>query len=714
MMPIIRRLTAQGLHRRIAFDVMLAPITVVTGRNDAGKSTMLGAIRLGLEGPSGGVYPMLGRRPSYPWSVELRLEVPEGDVYVRRRYGSGKHHLEVRDVDGSTLKGAAAQQRIDLAFGGALRWSVGAFLAASPRKRLDYIAEALRPPSAASEQSEDSTKRAEAYARAGHLAGLDSALDSVDRASDLDRIVGTLCAGAAGAGVSPHRSLGEASATLRHPGLLTAMARWLLREGAAAPEEAAAWMPTIVGRIGDGVALADLAPLIEEVEADVVARRAAAGRIAKAVAQDQADEAARGEVMTPGTVATWRARQAELDEEIGDVRTRLGKAEALSGQRDLMEASIEILAARVDAARSPEALAVADAASRLRRLRGALEDLEDEIQRESSGEYTVEDIDGYAAIGARVSSLLDYVVGGDESGYHLPPAVEADASWLAALRLLVEDGWHRDPLVRARMTRLRALRRNITAAEAAEAVAVAKHAGPIEDPAPLEAELDEARAALAALDTQDTSALLDLLAGLEEERERARAHGDELNDLASDQIRWAQHVAEAGVASAGLKAMEGSLATLKARQARALQPLIEGLRQDVQAIAGAVLRDTVVDLDASGGGLEIRVTRDGIETPTGGSSSAHAVVSIALAIALLGRRGAWRGLIVDDMEALEDERLHALIEALLAGMYDGRVEQWIGAGVDITLDEERLPDLGRAEDLCDIAMIHLPQHEATP
>lgn len=129
----LTHLASSHIHNRFAFDHATGPLTVITGKNEAGKSTLIGLISLVTNGPKGKNWPVLGETPTYDCSATLTFD---DGTKVGRGIVMGKHACL---TDGRWAGPRAGHGQIVSAVGASSYFSISAFLGLSAAKRLDWL-----------------------------------------------------------------------------------------------------------------------------------------------------------------------------------------------------------------------------------------------------------------------------------------------------------------------------------------------------------------------------------------------------------------------------------------------------------------------------------------------------------------------------------------------------------------------------------------------
>lgn len=702
----LKHIRASGIFGRLALDHPIAPVTVVVADNEAGKSALLGMIPLAVEGPRGPTFPILGDSPAYDWDVELAFAgaLPGGSVSptIARWMARGTHGAS---VNGQPRTGGVkkAQELILAAVGRAAVWNLGEFLDLTPTKRMAFL---------------------EANVLEGAGWAVKTTVEAVDAA---------LAKGAP-----------ETLAKLGDPTVFTRLFDYAPHLWNRAPVRPC-WPPAAPPEEDGREHLVRLLGWVKEVDA---AADSDARRLAQVVANDEVE--AQAQQLPAGTVALWREKVQQIEEEIREKRETRGVVEgrqqAIQQHRRReaeLEGAIATLQTRdwsaegavhvqklqdaqqaADAAKRRADEAEADAKEKERAAKEKGLDVQLKIGERTKAEGALLELRARGeALGKaeKVVAALRRMVDRhgteyDDHGLGNPPRpcpCQACADARSALAFVDEAGTASTAEADAECDRLSrevaglklqadaavrtsgAARRAANAADAdARAAAdalmaagVAKGSwererdGSATRLSELAADLEAVRASITAVGSGDTSAIDDAIQALEVQRKEAQRNADALSDAAGAIAAREEHRAQLqraretrDLARVVLSVLRGVLESMLRDLVRAVE---EPASRILRHVVGAELVATVDE------GVHFGIRRGDVSIPLDTASRSLRVATMAaLRLVIVERLGGWRGLVVDDAENMAPHRLTRFLEAGLAEVEAGHLDNLLVAVVD--------------------------------
>lgn len=658
----LTRLAWHNLHNRgTRGQLSIAPVTMLVGKNDAGKTTILNLPRLLLDGPKQGDWPAVGEA-RYPFNVTGGWALDGGDRMVldRGRSSEGTHLVS---VDGNPQKVTAAAIEVGRVAGKAWGLSISELVALTGRFRMDWLhANVLRAPWPLDQVEADLVE-----------AGVDAAW-----------LRGFVWGEAPIAG----QSLPGQDFTKRAIAVL---------ETEDKVNEAK--IRTLRG------AVEQIQPPPPDLPTGTVAEWRS--KLEALTAEGHELNRRSGEIQGATTARAAFAKQvAVVEAKLGalpsDESLRIKHSRAV-GERDRAVAAVETQRARVVA---PE-LDLEQQTTELRRMETEHSDLYKQVAelddrlRVAMNRAAAVDLlpDVFAAIDRLVTEL-----GGKGASYRTLDALRAaaddarsghrseDYAELADLRqrmaalhtavtqanARVERAYQNEQLAEAELSRLAKAvtgwRETVEMVERERAdVQVRREA--------LLADLAQLREQTEAVQDDDSAALADaLLAARERHKEITRVI-DRLNDAASDQARAAEHQFNLSTATAVRGRIRDALTALRDVRARwadkEMAELLAPACELTQAVIGMGLTfrpddDARISLVGTVGQM--------IDLETA-SHSQRTIAYVALYVAMVRQLRGWRAVILDDLEHLEKGRRTALFVYLRDLVDQGGLDQVIGAAV---------------------------------
>jgi hypothetical protein len=690
----------------------VAPVTLLVGQNQSGKSTRLGLADLVIRGGSAGVYPVLGR-PKGPWSASVVLN---GRRYTR----AGKDGLANGcRIDGVKVAVRDFDAEIQAKAGAAGVWRLREFSEATPSARLDWIVGTLF--------------------EGADTSGLASAVE--EALTGLGDLRAALQIGAA-----PWTP--EAVQQLRR-----ALADELTRRGLTpdlaprGPRFKEAPLPDTPSERAVGHALVDTLATVLKLAAQL---RRADAKSAEAEAERLAQRiAARGE-LPAGTVASNRAAAEALQTEINQLLERRQQDYADLRRRESAEQAVvdattglqqALAAAPRSAADVRAALLLAQAEhsaalTALETARHRAEELEREVKQASDRATATADTEAAALVAEAGRAEVERV------GAEVAELLGAVEAALLDLRSLIEAGRLRAAVLeRPSMAALLDAAASVRArvAEPAPPVVAAVEDKAATEAAQAKAALLEARARSSAqarevmqltgaeagkratmdalgreLQELDASAVaqranveacqqrlrlaqealnrVPVVAGLElsdavidsktADRAALIAAADRLSDVAGDQVALESARADAQRLQAELDVVIKVRDAITAAKAWWLTTQLDGALEPARRITQAVL-GLDVDIKTSDEGAHIVLGDVDLDTVQGDQLRSPQIVALAaLRVAMLARLDGLRALFVDDLESIDEGRRAKFLAALAAEVRAGTIHQVMGASVD--------------------------------
>lgn len=690
-------------------DEKVAPVTLMVGENQSGKSTRLGVADLVIRGGSAGVYPVLGR-PKGPWSATITLN---GKAYTRAGKDGTANNCK---IDGVKVAVRDFDAEVQGKAGAAGIWRLRDFAAASPTARLNWLVDTLFEGADTSDL---------AVALEGALEGL-----------------GELRA-ALQIGAAPWTP--AAVQDLRR-----ALADELLRRGLTpdlaprGPRFKDAPLPAEPSERAVGHALADVLATVLKLAAQL---RRAEVKSAESEAERLAQRiTARGE-LPAGTVASNRAQAEALQVELNQLLERrqqdyadLRRREAL--EAGVVEAQTALTQARAATTRSAVEVraAVQDAQREHAAALKAMEDAVAELCKldaevSSARERAAKAAEAGAVASVAAASRQEVQRIGEEVG-ELLGAVEAA---LADLRSLIDAGRLRaSVLERPSMAALIGAAQNVSSR-----ISVAPVAAEAEPEGPTEAQLAKAAlqavterrdgksrelASLTSAEAQKRGAMdalgrelqaldttsaaqranvtaceerlrlarqaldsVPVVAGLEltdamidtknAERAKLIEAADRLSDVASDRVALEAARQDAQRLQAELDAVIATRDAITAAKSQWLESKIAGSLAPAHRITVAVLGE-MVNVVTSEEGAHIMLGNVDLDAVQGDQLRSPQMIALAaLRVAMLANLSGLRALFVDDLESIDAPRRAKFVQALVDEVRRGTIDQVMGASV---------------------------------
>ena len=697
----------------LTINESVAPVTLLVGQNQSGKSTRLGIADLVIRGGTAGVYPVIGR-PKGPWSATIVLG---GRRYTR----AGKDGLaNACRIDGVKVAVRDFDAEIQAKAGAAGVWRLRDFTEAQPAARLDWVIGTLFEGAdtsglaAAIEEALAGLGDLRAALRIGTAPWTPEAVQDLRRAlaDELTRLGLTPELAPRGPrfkeaplpDAPSERAVGHALAdTLATVLKLAAQVRRASAKSAEAEAE------RLTQRIA---ALGDLPPgTVASNRATAEALQAETDQLREKRQQDYADlrrrEAAE-QAVVDATTALQQARAATT-RSADDVRTALQDAQrehsaALTAEEEaralLADLEREVRAAR---ARVDETQAAANTAS-------AVAEARQEVERASEGV-----IELLGAVEAALADLSELIAAGRlGAGLMARPSMATLAAAAASTKARVTVEPTADPVeagavdlsaeaAKARaayeavLGKRRAAEEALTAKTTKQATkraemdalgrelqgltttAAAQRANVVA----CEERLAQAQAALnrvpivAGLDATD--ALIEVKVA---ERADCIAAADRLSDVAGLQTTLETARADAQRLQGELDVIAKVREAITAAKSWWLATQIDGALEPARRITQAVL-GLDVDVTTSEDGAHIMLGDVDLDAVQGDQLRSPQIVALAaLRVAMLARLDGLRALFVDDLESIDADRRGRFIEALAAEVRAGTIHQVMGASVD--------------------------------
>ena len=696
----------------LTINESVAPVTLLVGQNQSGKSTRLGIADLVIRGGTAGVYPVLGR-PKGPWSATIVLG---GRRYTR----AGKDGLaNACRIDGVKVAVRDFDAEIQAKAGAAGVWRLRDFTEAQPAARLDWVIGTLF----------------EGADTSGLAAAIEEALAGLGDLRAALRI-----------GAAPWTP--EAVQDLRR-----ALADELTRLGLTpelaprGPRFKEAPLPDAPSERAVGHALADTLATVLKLAAQV---RRAAAKSAEAEAERLTQRIAALGDLPPGTVASNRATAEALQAEADQLREKRQQDYADLRRREAAEQAVVVATTALQQARAATTRSADDVRKALQdaqrehsaaltaeeEARALLADLEREVR---AARARVDEAQAAANTASAVAEARLEVERASEGVTELLGAVEAALADLA--ELIAAGRLGAGLMARPSMATLAAAAASTKARVTVE---------PVEPAAPgavdLSAEAAKARAAYESVLGKRRAAEEALTAKTTKQatkRAEMDALGRELQGLATTSaaqranvVACEERLAQAQAALnrvpivAGLDATDALIEVKVAERAdciaaadrlsdvAGLQTTLETARADAQRLQGeldvvAKVRDAItaakswwlatqldgaleparritqavlgldVDVTTSENGAHIMLGDVDLDAVQGDQLRSPQIVALAaLRVAMLARLDGLRALFVDDLESIDADRRGRFIEALAAEVRAGTIHQVMGASVD--------------------------------
>ena len=640
----LSRLTAEGLHAGgvPAIDQAIeSPLVLVVGLNEAGKTTMISLPNLALDGPTGSRWPVLGTSPSYDFATSVRFELDDGKrVLVGRGIDRGKHWAS---LDGRPGGLKDVQGRIDATFGRARTFDLGAFTSLTPPKRLEWLeasvldsggwdrdrlraeldADRLPALVAAVDLDVDTLLTEDNDARTG----LVNLIEAVKKAAlDADRDVKRL-----DASIAQQRA--EKDATELPPGTV------------------AQWRDTIRKLQTERSALVEKRGQIQGVKSALEAHQKALVEVARAIEESRARIVAAEEEL-----AAARAGLPPLDAEAIRLADAAGPATVAAKEaNDKAEAEAVKLREALERGESPEAVQTMATS-----ILGMIANRRDEFE----------------AAGPEVAAerWLRHLRALAEAASNLPNRTAYDEAAAAAAATISAYGAAKEAASEAA--------RVLTAATK-EVARKEKALGRIHaDLVRQEQQAAQLQAAQLDSEASGEEGVTEAIKGLDQNIADATGNADTLTDAATatalrmerslDRDRATQKRTDAR------SVVKGLTAVLERMLAEVIRPFVDPISRITSAVVDA---DCYVDL---AGGFDFGCLRpDGTRVPWATcSESQQAVLLLAFAVAVQGRLGGWRRLVVDGLECMDAERRTRFLTAMREAVDRDELDTLICAVVD--------------------------------
>lgn len=641
----LTRIEAKNLYGRAGvFDVHIDPVTVVTGPNESGKSTILGCVRLALEGPTGATWPLLGERPAYDWRVKLTFD--DGFDITRGMY-QGEHFVE---LDGTVAGIKEAATRIDARVGPAHDWTVSDLMTQSAKSRLEWL---------------------EARVLDGAGWSVEEVLGRLHTA--MPRLDATLH-GAAGVefrvGATGRETVNNALAALHDADL-------------AADREAR--------RLSKVVEQDDIVVPIGLPSGTVASWAAERERLDKRIAE-LSEQIGHADGLA-ASYKTWTEDQDRVWSEIRDLQSTNSDVIAVARANKLSEAQAAVTACTAelgnvdyerDAVKADLQQADTDLAAKLQALQTARAraDLADEVLDAGLAfDDLANELRDFGVCGAvrsklqRLGTAIEQLAKGPGSIQDIEAQVKAATTRRDALNRT----WVRVDAARTNLaTKLRSAAVGERVAQAALTEVQRDRALQQRRISELTEQHESLTKKLAEAGTVDSEPMRLELVGVRELRTEAQRNMDRLSDDTARRTTRAKHRADLDAAVARRNEIRAAIKRVEPIQADMLRALFDPMRDRVSSFTREVL-GADFDVTVNGGwGWSMRRGDDGHGH---GSRSGQVVAQAGLHVAIAERLGGWRHIIIDDLENLEGPRRTALTDALYRAVDAGRLDNVIVASV---------------------------------
>jgi hypothetical protein len=665
----LTRLQCHRIHRRLSFDLELEPVTLIVGRNEAGKSCALGLPSLGVNGPSGAHWPVIGPSPDYDFFVELLFD---DGVLIERGYSATKGHEAM--WNGKAFSGLRqVQDRIRDHVGTAALFKLDDLVSLSPAKQLAWLEEEVLDGSWPLDVVQT---RVQAIMDAQGVTDLGAFLQiegfQWPRSRDGRRELADL-----------RNKVAQADHEQ------DVIARRLKNVVEQDHEESQAGMaPGTVAEVH-----ARLAAIQSEIEAAKEKRGELQGKdigrreIEAQVANLHVElDKLRGQDLGADMTRIWgeiQASEAKLAESQRVTKEARAKVSDLESQLAPIEADLSVLLER-GGELSGRVKALEVRAEELKPWTAFLIDVGELVAAAVHFESRLSEYNGDRDLVKRVRERIDPMMETIE-GIALTKARDE----LSAAR---KDYAGRDQQAKALRRQLdaakktldasvdldRKLERRIAADMATHKSLQTKAADQNNRLAAIAKNMAELSESLAGIGDTATEAIESQLGALATEKEALEATLNVLQDQVNEQAARVENRIKLNDARDRREAIRAFQKQLEKLWRDLLDDLLRPLAEPVNMICRRVMEADW--LGTSETGFTWGLTRKDVDLGPG-SKSGNAVALAALRLAIVRRLKGWRHLIIDDLENLQRERRTALLECMLEQVAAGRLDNFLGAGM---------------------------------